>query len=275
MAGRRVVAPTVATAAAASLAMIVINFATEAKTNPWWWAAVVGVTGLVALVAVWLDARNTHTPEAPDEGGGQRVEHSRIERDNIQIGNLPRALLLAVGGVTTVLAVLGALVLTGALGPAVNLPVSSGPTHPSATATAPTAFLTDLVPASSGETDNLANPGRGLSTLGGTPFPHSLQLPVGGAGDKSVTYDLSGYRALRATLGVESVIAGQVNDQPVRFQVLIDGARVFDQQVSQNKPAPVEIPLPAGTHLVVLRAAEPGARGIAVLGDATALGVTS
>ena len=93
MAGRRgVLVPTVATAVAASATMIVINFATEFKTNPWWWVAVVAATALVAGVALWLDHRNQ--PERPDNpapapapaGGGPVVNNSTIQGPNFQVG---------------------------------------------------------------------------------------------------------------------------------------------------------------------------------------------
>ncbi len=88
MVGRagRVVAPTVATGVVASLTMVVVNFATEFKTNPWWWLGVVVATGLVAAAALWLDHRSAARPGSPEDAGGQVVNRSRIEGDNVQIG---------------------------------------------------------------------------------------------------------------------------------------------------------------------------------------------
>lgn len=88
--GRRgVVIPTVAAAVAASATMIVINFATEFKTNPWWWLAVGAATALVAGVALWLDHRNnSEVPDtpAPAPRGGQVVNNSTIQGPNFQVG---------------------------------------------------------------------------------------------------------------------------------------------------------------------------------------------
>lgn len=85
---RRVVAPTVATAVVTSGAAVAINLATEWKTNPWAWVAVVVATALVAVAAMWLGRRHTAAAEsaAEETGGGVSVSHSTIGRDNIQIG---------------------------------------------------------------------------------------------------------------------------------------------------------------------------------------------
>ncbi|MGH4022837.1 MAG: hypothetical protein ACRDT0_27100 [Pseudonocardiaceae bacterium] len=85
--GRRVVASTVVTAVVTSAAAVVINLATEWKSNLWAWLAVVVVTVLVAAAALWSD-RYAAAAGPPAEGatGGQSVSHATINRDNVQIG---------------------------------------------------------------------------------------------------------------------------------------------------------------------------------------------
>ncbi|MDQ3054544.1 MAG: hypothetical protein M3R66_12255 [Actinomycetota bacterium] len=84
---RGVVVPAAATAVVMSVTAVVINLATEWKWNFWAWVAVAAATALVAGVTVWRDRRSSAAGPSDDEGaGGQVVDHSRIDGDNIQIG---------------------------------------------------------------------------------------------------------------------------------------------------------------------------------------------
>ncbi|MBV9314276.1 MAG: hypothetical protein JO100_11205 [Pseudonocardia sp.] len=85
--GWRVAVPTAATAVVGSGVAVVINLATEWKTNPWAWI-VVGVLTLLAMVlALWLAS-------GPDQGEGVGAEASSVSmsgtvrRDNIQFGQV-------------------------------------------------------------------------------------------------------------------------------------------------------------------------------------------
>ncbi|PZS22983.1 MAG: hypothetical protein DLM61_24860 [Pseudonocardiales bacterium] len=73
---------TVATAVLTSAIAVVINLATEWKTNPWAWLGVVGLTVLSAAVSLWLAHRGT---PGSQQGGGQVVSGSTAGRDIIQI----------------------------------------------------------------------------------------------------------------------------------------------------------------------------------------------
>lgn len=78
--GWRVAAPTIATAAVSSGVAIVINLATEWKTNIWAWAAVAALTLVAAALSLWLARR-------PDASAPPGVSMSgSVGRDNIQLG---------------------------------------------------------------------------------------------------------------------------------------------------------------------------------------------
>jgi hypothetical protein len=83
---RRVVAPTVATAVAGSLVAVALSLATEWKSNPWAWLAVVVTTALVAAATLWLDRRQGDPPEPERPSGGQVVTNSTIHGPNFQVG---------------------------------------------------------------------------------------------------------------------------------------------------------------------------------------------
>lgn len=83
-----VVAPTVAVAVVTSTLAVVVNLATEWKTNPWAWAGVAGLTVAAAGVSWWMfrsqsPATGSDTPPPP----GQSVTNSSIIGPNIQIGS--------------------------------------------------------------------------------------------------------------------------------------------------------------------------------------------
>jgi hypothetical protein len=80
--GARVVVPTAATAVLTSAIAVVINFATEWKTNPWAWLGVVGLTVVSAAVSLWLAYRGS---QGSEREGGQVVSGSTAGRDIIQI----------------------------------------------------------------------------------------------------------------------------------------------------------------------------------------------
>ncbi|MGH3936674.1 MAG: hypothetical protein ACRDS1_17115 [Pseudonocardiaceae bacterium] len=75
-------AVTTATAFLTSAIAVVINLATEWKTNLWVWLGVVGLTVLSAVVSLWLAHRGT---PGLSPGGGQVVSGSAAGRDIIQI----------------------------------------------------------------------------------------------------------------------------------------------------------------------------------------------
>jgi hypothetical protein len=80
--GWRVVVPTVATAVVSSAVAIVVNLATEWKTNPWAWVGVGMLTLVAAVLAVWLACR--HGADAPVPPGVSMS--GSVGRDNVQIG---------------------------------------------------------------------------------------------------------------------------------------------------------------------------------------------
>lgn len=82
---RRVVAPTVAWAVLTSAAAVAVNLATEWKSNPWAWPAVVVTTALVAGAALWLDHRKGDPAEPERPAGGQVVDNSTIHGPNFQV----------------------------------------------------------------------------------------------------------------------------------------------------------------------------------------------
>ena len=71
----RVVVPTVAVAVVASALAVVINLATEWKTNPWAWVGVVALTAVVAGVSLWLFRSQTAMQES-GPGTQAHVERS-------------------------------------------------------------------------------------------------------------------------------------------------------------------------------------------------------
>jgi len=78
--GWRVAAPTIATAVVSSGVAIVINLATEWKTNIWAWAAVAALTLVAAALSLWLARRpDTSAPPGVSMSGS-------VGRDNIQLG---------------------------------------------------------------------------------------------------------------------------------------------------------------------------------------------
>lgn len=78
MAGRsrgvRVVVPTLVVAAVSSGLAVVINLATEWKTNPWAWVGVVVLTLAAAGVSLW----SSRSLGADAPAGGTHVERSVI-----------------------------------------------------------------------------------------------------------------------------------------------------------------------------------------------------
>ncbi|QTR01278.1 hypothetical protein J7S33_17560 [Saccharothrix algeriensis] len=70
----RVVVPTLVVAAVSSGLAVVINLATEWKTNPWAWVGVVVLTLAAAGVSLW--SSRSQGADAP--GGGTHVERSVI-----------------------------------------------------------------------------------------------------------------------------------------------------------------------------------------------------
>lgn len=68
-AGWRTVAPTVATALVGSAVAVVVNLATEWKTNWWAWLAVVVLTVLSGGVSVLLYRQQAYTQPPPGGGG--------------------------------------------------------------------------------------------------------------------------------------------------------------------------------------------------------------
>jgi len=76
---RRVIAPTVATAVVTSGIAIVINLATDWKTNPWAWLAVVVLTAATAGVALWLNkAQEPPAPASLDRSVTGDVSNSTV-----------------------------------------------------------------------------------------------------------------------------------------------------------------------------------------------------
>jgi hypothetical protein len=83
----RVVAPTVAVAVVTSALAVVVNLATEWKTNPWAWVGVAGLT-LAAAGGSWWMFRSQSSATASDAPPpGQSVTNSTISGPNIQIGS--------------------------------------------------------------------------------------------------------------------------------------------------------------------------------------------
>jgi hypothetical protein len=83
---RGVVVPTLVWAALSSAGAVAVNLATEWKSNPWAWLAVVLTTALVAAAALWLDHRKNDQGETQRPGGGQVVNNSTIHGPNLQVG---------------------------------------------------------------------------------------------------------------------------------------------------------------------------------------------
>jgi hypothetical protein len=65
----RVVAPTVVTALVGSAVAVVVNLATEWKTNWWAWLAVGALTVVSGGVSLWLHRRQADTDSSPGAGG--------------------------------------------------------------------------------------------------------------------------------------------------------------------------------------------------------------
>jgi cytochrome bd-type quinol oxidase subunit 2 len=84
---RRVVAPTLVWAVLTSAVAVAVNLATEWKSNPWAWLAVVVTTVLVAVAALWVEHRHGD-PSAGSERPvhGQVVTNSTIHGSNFQVG---------------------------------------------------------------------------------------------------------------------------------------------------------------------------------------------
>lgn len=62
--GGRVAAPTAAVAVVGSALAVVVNLATEWKTNLWVWAGVAGVTCVAAIASWWLHkAQNSQSAQ--------------------------------------------------------------------------------------------------------------------------------------------------------------------------------------------------------------------
>lgn len=84
---RRVVAPTLVCAVLTSMVAVVVNLATEWKSNPWAWLAVAVTTVLVAVAALWLEHRRGGFPaESERPAHRQVVENSTIYGSNFQVG---------------------------------------------------------------------------------------------------------------------------------------------------------------------------------------------
>lgn len=84
---RRVVAPTLVWAMLTSVVAVAVNLATDWKSNPWAWLAVVVTTVLVAIAALWLEHRRGD-PRAESDRLGHRqvVKNSTIYGSNFQAG---------------------------------------------------------------------------------------------------------------------------------------------------------------------------------------------
>lgn len=84
---RRVVAPTLVSAVLTSMVAVVVNLATEWKSNPWAWLAVGVTTVLVAVAALWLEHRRGGLPaESERSAHRQVVKNSTIYGSNFQVG---------------------------------------------------------------------------------------------------------------------------------------------------------------------------------------------
>lgn len=79
----RVVAPTMAAAATTSAIAVVVNLATEWKTNPWAWIAVGAFTLISAAVSLWLYHRSGGQPSTGDQLGAGAVKAGRDIRGNV------------------------------------------------------------------------------------------------------------------------------------------------------------------------------------------------
>jgi hypothetical protein len=76
--------PTIVSAVATSGLGVLVNFATDWKTDVWAWVGVALITMLIAGVTLWLARRQTQRDDGVS--GGPLVQHACIGRDNIQIG---------------------------------------------------------------------------------------------------------------------------------------------------------------------------------------------
>jgi hypothetical protein len=96
---------------------------------------------------------------------------------------------------------------------------------------------------------------RGVTSIGGQTFNHSIWLPfqVSCCGsEQSVTYSIpGGYRYLKASLG-QSPLPGELYSYDMVFSISVNGVVVLNNQHAQvgYPPIPVKVRLPSGSASV-------------------------